>query len=88
MPLKKEQRIGILLKSHLNALEKTKLFKRKSACSLLHKAHRHNLVEDFRNLKWSLYHYPTSKTMKLLREELIRYFGQTLDTVIWSIGIE
>jgi hypothetical protein len=48
---------------------------------------RHNLVEDFRNLKWS-FHYPTSnKDTKLLREELIRYFARSilLDTVIWSI---
>jgi REP element-mobilizing transposase RayT len=53
----------------------------------LNKAHRHNLVEDFRNLNGHFIIIQHQR-QQILREELIRYFGQTLDTVIWCTGTE
>jgi len=76
---KEQKRIGTLFQTPFKRVRvENENYLRELACYINANAQKHNLVNDFRDWKWSSYHIIISnKETKLLKEELISYFEDT-----------
>jgi hypothetical protein len=74
---KEQNRIGTLFQTPFKRVRvEDENYLRELACYINTNAQKHSLVKDFRDWKWSSYHNTISnKDTKLLKEELIGYFG-------------
>ena len=74
---KEQNRIGTLFQTPFKRVRvEDENYLRELACYINTNAQKHNLVKDFRDWKWSSYHNTISnKDTKLLKEELMGYFG-------------
>ncbi len=74
---KEQNRIGTLFQTPFKRVRvENENYLRELACYINTNAQKHSLVKDFRDWKWSSYHNTISnKDTKLLKEELIGYFG-------------
>ena len=81
---KEQNRIGTLFQTPFKRVRvEDENYLRELACYINTNAHKHNLVKDFRDWKWSSYHNSISnKETKLLKEELISYFDD-IDNFIY-----
>jgi REP element-mobilizing transposase RayT len=73
---KEKNRIGTLFQTPFKRVRvEDENYLRELVCYINTNAHKHNLVKDFRDWRWSSYHNTISnKETKLLKEELISYF--------------
>jgi hypothetical protein len=78
---KQQNRIGTLFQTPFKRVRvEDKNYLQELACYINTNAQKHNLVKDFRDWKWSSYHNTVSnKETKLLKEELISYFGDIVN---------
>ena len=74
---KEQNRIGTLFQTPFKRVRvEDENYLRELACYINTNAQKHSLVKDFRDWKWSSYHNTISnKDTKLLKEELMGYFG-------------
>jgi putative transposase len=74
---KEQNRIGTLFQTPFKRVRvENENYLQELACYINTNAQKHNLVKDFRDWKWTSYHNTISnKETKLLKEELISYFG-------------
>jgi putative transposase len=74
---KEQNRIGTLFQTPFKRVRvEDENYLQELACYINTNAQKHNLVKDFRDWKWSSYHNTISnKETKLIKEELISYFG-------------
>ncbi len=81
---KEQNRIGTLFQTPFKRVRVVdENYLRELVCYIKTNAQKHNLVEDFRDWKWSSYHNTISnKETKLLKEEVIRYFDD-IDNFIY-----
>jgi REP element-mobilizing transposase RayT len=81
---KEQNRIGTLFQTPFKRVRvENENYLRELACYINTNAQKHNLVKDFRDWKWSSYPNTISnKDTKLIKEELISYFGD-IDNFIY-----
>ena len=81
---KEQNRIGTLFQTPFKRVRvENENYVRELACYINTNALKHNLVKDFRDWKWSSFQNTISnKDTKLLKEELISYFGD-IDNFIY-----
>ena len=74
---KQQNRIGTLFQTPFKRVRvEDESYLQELACYIHTNAQKHNLVEDFKEWKWSSYHNIISnKKTKLLKEDLICYFN-------------
>ena len=82
---KQQNRIGTLFQTPFKRTKvDDELYFRKLTCYINTNAQKHNLVDDFRQWKWSSYHNTISdKETKLLRDDMIKNYFETLDNFIY-----
>jgi REP element-mobilizing transposase RayT len=82
---KQQNRIGTLFQTPFKRVKiKDERYFKELTCYINTNAQKHNLVDDFRQWKWSSYRkLISSKKTKLLKDELIRNYFDDLDNFIY-----